>query len=163
MRKMIVSGHSMMSRIALAVILTLFVLSCALPAGYGQGGFLDDGVELMGWRMLVFGWMIPPFTLAWLANPLWTISLFLLWKKNSRRAAILSGAAMALCMGPLAWLTASELGEIRLNSPMAWVFQGGHVELRLGYFVWVGSHFMLFLLASCLWYNSWGKQEPGPC
>ena len=146
------------------VSLGMFLLACALTAGHGHGGFLEDGVDPVGWQLLVFGWMAGPLSplvcLAWIANPLWVLSLVVLWRRGYRAALLSSGSAGALSLIPLAMLGWGSFPELRGESPVALVFSGGRLELRLGYFIWVGSQMVLFAGASLLWLGS-RRAAPG--
>src|SRR5262245_59867750 len=71
--------------VALVVALGLFLFACVVPAGYGEGGFLEGGVAPPGFVLLLFGWAAvlfsPWYLLAWLANPLFGVSAFFLWHR----------------------------------------------------------------------------------
>jgi hypothetical protein len=133
----------------------MFILACVLTAGHGHGGFLENGVEPVGWWLLVFGWMAGPVApllcLAWIANPLWGLSLVALWRRGYRTAVLSSGSAAALSLIPLVLLGWDSVPELRWESPIALVFGGGSLELRPGYFIWVGCQAVLVAGMSFLW------------
>jgi hypothetical protein len=132
----------------LTVALTLFLFACALTAGHGHGGFLEDGVDPPGWLLVLFGWveglMSPPWFLAWLANPMGICAFVCLCRRASQGAVICSAAAAGLSLVPLALLSADSYPAVRWEPPVALVFHGGRLELRLGYFAWLASQMALF-------------------
>lgn len=110
-----------MKAIVTVISCGLVAASCALPAFWGRGGFFEGGTEMLGWQLLLFGAVLCPITIPWLANIAWAESLCCLWTDQSRRMAIAAAAAIALATLPL-WF----LGEPKL-------------ELRLGYWLWLSG------------------------
>jgi hypothetical protein len=128
---------------ASGAVLALFGLSCALPACYGEGGFLESGVEAYGCDLLVFGWLHAG-GFAWLANLLLVPGVVCLGTGKDGAGALIAGVAVALSPGPLFRFDALGLGQFRLQRPFALVCWQGQLELRIGYFLWVLSHSLLF-------------------
>jgi hypothetical protein len=131
---------------ACAVPLGLFCLSCVLTVGHGHGGFLEGGEEPAGWRLLAFGWMV--FSLAWLANPLFVAAFICLCTQRYGTALVVSCIGFCLSLSPLAMFGGME--HIRFQPPIAIVFANGHLELRMGYFVWVSSQMVIAAAAFVL-------------
>ena len=54
------------------LLLGMFALACALPAGFYQAKFVEEGGVAYGWRLAALGWMalvLPePAALAWFAG-----------------------------------------------------------------------------------------------
>jgi hypothetical protein len=155
-------GSERAGLIVLAVgVFGLFALSCLLPAGFWSGPFLEDGVESVGWRLVVFGWQLMPLVgpvgLAWLANPLLGAALLCVRGRNYAAATVISGIALGLSLLPLILLPNSWLGKIQLQPMPAWVFREGRLQFRSGYFVWVCSQGLMMLVAARWWYRS-GQQ-----
>ncbi len=144
----------------------VFVLACALPAAHGHGGFLEGGVDPDGWHLLLTGWMAVMFFsvyfLAWMANPLWALAVVCLWKREDGAAALLAAAGAVLSLIPLgALLWSSGVPAIRLEPPVALVFSGGSLELRVGFFVWVCGQLLLLACATLLWSVEGTEYGPG--
>jgi hypothetical protein len=138
-------------RVACGTVLGLFGLSCALPACYGEGGFLESGVVAYGCDLLAIGWFFGPW-LAWLANPLLALALVCVWKRQEGVAAVSAGVGTGLSLTPLYSLGGFRVPDFRLEPPIAIVFHDCVRELRLGYFLWVVSHVVLFVWSVSLWY-----------
>jgi hypothetical protein len=136
-----------------SVSLALFAFACATTAGHAHGGFAEDGVEPAGWQLLLFGWLLLPLAgfgwLTWLANPFFVLALTYLWTGRYRAATTVSAICAGLGLLPLVML--GGFGHVRLESPMALVFAEGRLQLRLGYFAWVGSYTALCLGAAAAW------------
>jgi hypothetical protein len=147
----------------LGLAFTLFFIACIMTPGHGHGGFLEDGIEPMGWWWLVFGWnfgiLSPVYFLVWLANPLWILSFVSVLRRKYGTGSIASATAAALSLVPLA-LFSETYFEVRIEPPIALIFHGGRMELRLGYFAWVSSHAALFVGASLLWFRA-KREKPG--
>ena len=146
---------------AAMMALALFIASCEMSAVHGHGGVLKDGVELLGWDLLGFGWMKPPpvpglANLAcwacWLANPLFVLALVALLRQQFRKASVFSSLGMGIGLTPIVILSWNHV-EFHLAAPIRIVSYGGpqYFELRLGYMLWLYSHTTLFLSALLLW------------
>src|SRR5262245_60935060 len=133
-------------------VLSLFAASCALPAGYYQGKYLEEGVATPGWWLLAPAWMIFPLpgmlALMWFANPILLAALISSWRRNYRKSAVWAAIALVLSLLPLALVVSeSGTGRFEVRPEPAWVFptEWNRTELRSGYFTWVASHgLMLF-------------------
>ncbi len=136
------------------VSLGLFCLACMLPAGYGQGGFMEDGIELTGWKLLLFGWLMLRFSvlayLAWLGNLLWILALGCLWRRNYRGTLIASALGAVLSLVPVLLMGDPLYLTVRLSPPIALLSASGNLELRAGYIAWMASHFALLIAGSLL-------------
>jgi hypothetical protein len=139
--------------VAIAVACGLFMLSCGLEVGHGEGGFLEDGFEPLGWQLLIYGWMLPDpaLVLTWLSNPVFLGSLVYSLRKAYAPATILAALGAACGAIPLLWVASSSSVGVRLESPVALTWMEGRLELRLGYFVWVASHLLMFLTTLASW------------
>ena len=149
--------------VTLVLATGLIAMACSLTVAHGHGGFLEDGVELAGWSMLVFGWMTGMLSiyglLAWLANPLWLLSFVCLMCRKYPAASLCSAVGVGLSLVPLAVLANAAIPSFRLEEPVALVFHGGRLELRLGYFLWVGSSVLLLAGTSLTWWNEQQRRK----
>jgi uncharacterized protein (TIGR03067 family) len=151
-------------------VLALFAGACALPAGYYEGKFLEEGVTADGLGLLAFGWSAflidPPVALAWLANPLLAAGLVCQWRRRFAGAAKCAGAALGLSLLPLAVLLIDWTVSVRSWPDPALVGAHGwgnevlaRAELRPGYFLWVTAHGVLFGLAAVCWIGAHGRRH----
>jgi hypothetical protein len=150
--------------------LGLFAGACALPAGYYQGKYLEEGVTASGAGAVAFGWsafaIAPPVGLAWLANPLLAAGLVCQWRRRFAAAAKCAGLAAGLSLLPLGVLLSDWTAAVRWWPDPALTFTLGwrdevlaRAELRAGYFMWVTAHGLLFGLAALCW---WRGRAPNP-
>lgn len=150
-------------------VVGLLGASCTLPAGYYCGTFLEEGVSVDGVRALLVGWMTfflgHPEGLGWLANPVVAVALFRQWQKRFASAARWAATAMALGLLPLAVLLAGWWPSVRWWPEPALTFTLGRgddvwawAELRVGYFVWLAAHGLLFGIAVWCWRK--GSSDP---
>ncbi|HKA06618.1 MAG TPA: hypothetical protein VKD71_05125 [Gemmataceae bacterium] len=142
-------------------VLSLFSASCALPAGYYQGKYLEEGVALPGWWLLAPAWMIIPLpgmlALAWFANPALLAALVGIWRRKYRKSAVRAAIAVGLSVLPLALVVReSGTGRFEVRPEPAWVFptEWNRTELRSGYFTWVASHGFMFFIGVVCWMQS---------
>jgi hypothetical protein len=140
----------------LALATGLFAVASSLTVAHGHGGHLEDGVEPIGWSMLVFGWMTGMLSfyglLAWLANPLWILASVCLTYRRYPLASLCSAVGVGLTLIPLALLAESGMPALRFDDQVALVFHGGRLELRMGYFLWIGSSVVLLAGTSLTWW-----------
>jgi len=142
-------------------VLSLFAASCALPAGYYEGKYLEEGVESPGWWMLAVGWMALPLAgvvaMTWFANPLLFVALWSFRRRKYGGSAVWAGIALALSLLPTARCVAeSGPGGFHLQPEPAWVFPTpwNRTELRSGYFTWVASHGFMYFIGVVCWMQS---------
>ena len=139
-------------------VLALFAGACVLPAGYYRGKFLEEGVPVEGLGALLFGWSVfllgRAEGLGWFANVLLAAGLVRQWQGRYAAAARWAGMAAALGLWPLAVLLAGWSVDVRRWPDPALTFTLGSgddayawAELRVGYFVWLTAHGLLFGLA----------------
>lgn len=140
-------------------VLALFAVACALPAGYYCGKFLEEGVDVVGLRAVLLGWLVliplgHPEGLGWFANALLVVGLVRHWKGQYASAARWAVAATLVGLCPLAILLAGWSPGVRWSPVPALTFKtmyGNEVlaeaELRVGYFVWMAAHASLFWIA----------------
>ena len=117
---------------ACALVLAVYAASFFLPAVTGRGGGGDFNFHGTTWGLgaFLFG-LIPPFTLAWAANPaLWLGVRWMRrgqWNKARKAGIVAVGCALAAI-------------------PMVGVGSGGD-RVTVGYFVWLGSTVVLAVAA----------------
>lgn len=114
----------------LALIVAAWGASLALP-GLTAGGRTYDGLEVLlrGWEGISRG------VYAWIANPLFAAALVAASVKRDRAA--LTIAAIAVVIGATSFIT-DELLLRRMSGVPP-------IELRIGFYVWLGA-----MLALCL-------------
>lgn len=107
-------------------VATIYAIACVSPTVY----FDDGGTVAIGWHALLIGW-IPPFTVAWAANPVLLVALVLFGVRKYTAASVAAGVAVALAA----------------TTPLL-LFVGAR-GLEVGYVLWQSS-FVVLLLGS-LW------------
>jgi len=144
-------------------VLGLVAGSCALPAGYYQGKYLEEGVSAHGYWVLLLGWSTCIFGaspgVAWFANPALVMGLYYQWRRRFAVAARWAAVAAGLAQLPLAELLVDWSASIRWWPEPALVFDArwnARAELRAGYFVWLAAHGLSLGVAVVCWY-----QRPG--
>jgi len=149
-------------------VLALLAGACALPAGYYQGKFLEEGIAADGLGALIFGWSTfvlgASVGLAWFANPVLAVGLIYQWRRQYAAAARCAAVAVALGLLPLAELLVDWRAAVRWWPTPALMFEHewplARAELRAGYFVWLAAHGVLLAVAAVCWY--WGpRADPG--
>ncbi len=139
---------------ALVVPFAMYVFACTQDAAwfFGPGGFMEENLEFAGWGLVLLGPLLIYYPLAfcaWLANPLFFMSIYWLLKGRNRASLVASVFATACSLLPLAMLDIES--TLRWQSPLALVSKDGSLELRLGYALWVGSHLLMLLATACQW------------
>lgn len=123
----------------LVLAAAVFLAACCMPVGHGHGGFLEEGFEPDGIQVLFLAWLLGGLDgiLAWLANPVMILTSVCLASRNYPLASFCSAIALGLALLPFAILAdGGGISSVRLHSPIALVFGDGHLELRVGYFLW---------------------------
>ena len=137
-RTVLASSGSRGRQLVLAGAMALYALACALPALEGAGqsvctGFSDRPAGTYpGFGALLLGW-IPPYTISWLANPLFFIASILLVVQRFRGASWFGGAATILAF--------TTIGFVPL---------GKFSHLLPGYVLWQAAMIALLVGAACL-------------
>lgn len=145
-------------------VVALFAASCALPAGFYRGKYLEEGVPVEGLGALIFGWSVfflgHPEGLGWFANVMLAAGLVRQWQRRYAAAARWAGAATALGLWPLVVLLREWNVSVREWPDPALTFTLGFgddvyawAELRTGYFVWVAAHGLLLCIAVVCWWR----------
>ncbi|GEM_PF-2890335 len=118
----------------LLAVAAIYAVACVSPTVYfDNGGTVCTGMRFgtpIGWMALLFGW-IPPFTVAWAANPVFLVALVLFGVRKYTAASVAAGVAVALAA----------------TTPLL-LFVGAR-GLEVGYVLWQSS-FIVLLLGS-LW------------
>lgn len=132
---MLMTRHPLNVAILLAVA-AMYGVACVSPTVYfDNGGTACTSMRFgtpIGWHALLFGW-IPPFTLAWAANPAFLVAMILFGIRKYTGAAVAAGIATA---------TAA-------TTPLL-LFMGAR-GLEVGYALWQAS-FVVLLIGS-LWFR----------
>lgn len=83
--------------------LTLYLVACAVPVVYFDDGPSGDTIRFgspLGLMALMLGWL-PPFTIAWAANPVWLFGVIGLLRGKHTTALICGCAASVLGLATL--------------------------------------------------------------
>jgi hypothetical protein len=83
--------------------LTLYLVACAVPVVYFDDGPSGDTIRFgspLGLTALALGWL-PPFTVAWAANPVWLFGIIGLLRGKDTTALICGCAASLLGLATL--------------------------------------------------------------
>lgn len=147
------------------LILVMYASACALPAWYGEGGFLESGDSFPGYLALFLGpFMGAIIALSWIANPCFVSAMVLFLIKKDKLAAALAGVAFFLSLLPgleyAAYPTARFQWEPRIALAIG---TDRAIELCAGYFVWVATHWQ-FLIGTAVFYcwNRWRGELKSP-
>ena len=118
----------------LLAVAAMYAVACVSPTVYfDNGGTVCTGMRFgtpIGWQALLFGW-IPPFTVAWAANPAFLVALVLFGIRKYTAASVAAGVAALLAA----------------TTPFL-LFMGAR-GLEVGYALWQAT-FVALLLGS-LW------------
>lgn len=126
-----------MSRIPIRFIITVVVLgllitACCLPTFWAKGGFFEGGTEFRGIQLLIFGPILCPMTLPWLANVALLNAIWHMWKNQTGKMLAASCFAVLLALMPI--MRVGEEGPI----------------LKEGYWFWLSSMVASFIAATGL-------------
>jgi hypothetical protein len=144
-----------------AIVGLLYLVACMSPAvelakappdpnrahDFGEIDLTPDiAGEHLGIGALLLGW-VPPWTLAWLANPLLLAAWVLLMTRNPR---------LSLCTGVLAALAGLTTWNLFT------LFDGYRVQsLLVGYYLWQASLTAIALGAVVVWVTGRASDVPG--
>jgi hypothetical protein len=132
-----------------------FLLACALPTFYGEGGFMESGDDLPGFLFVIFGPLCGEvIAVSWAANPCFLVAVVLLLLRKGRygRSAILFGC-LAFLLSLLPGIESASYSTAHFQSEprIALAFGADRAkELRIGYFVWVSTHWHMFVGAGTI-------------
>ena len=139
------------------VVLFSYAASCILPATYGEGGHMESGTEIPGLTALlaIFAVFIGfnldfSFVLAWLANPCLFLGFFFFAYKKDGLACLFAGVGFFLSLIPGIDYSLYSTARFQFEPVLALNIgtDDRRNELRIGYFVWSATHFLLFCAAS---------------